>query len=98
MKYPREMLKPGERFGEFTILAPAPRGKRSQFRWVCRCECGAERIVSDRNLKSGAHKSCGCTRRKKTAERNRQTAKHGHSGDNATPTYRTWHAMRSRCK
>lgn len=35
-------------------------------KWLCRCQCGTERIVLARNLKSGASKSCGCLNREKT--------------------------------
>jgi len=28
--------------------------------WICRCDCGAEVIVADNNLRTGNTKSCGC--------------------------------------
>lgn len=32
-------------------------------RWLCRCECGTERSVSEGHLKAGVSQSCGCARR-----------------------------------
>lgn len=35
-------------------------GKDNNSRWICKCECGNEIIVSTYKLKSGHTKSCGC--------------------------------------
>ena len=32
--------------------------------WLCRCECGNEKVIYGNNLRSGRTKSCGCSRRK----------------------------------
>ena len=37
-------------------------------RWLCRCECGKEKIVYGSNLTSGKTKSCGCYRKDKLKE------------------------------
>jgi len=53
----------GERFGRWTVLALHP--ERSRFgkaRWVCRCDCGSERIVYGNSLRRGETTSCGCAR------------------------------------
>lgn len=48
----------GRQFGKLTVLAEdEPRsGKR---RWLCRCECGAEKVMWQDSLNRGAG-SCGC--------------------------------------
>jgi len=50
-------------FGRWTVICEdEPRmykGRRLR-RWVCRCECGTERSVSEHCLKLGQSKSCGC--------------------------------------
>lgn len=44
----------GQRFGKLVALHPA--GKL----WLCRCDCGGERIVTARMLNSGQASHCGC--------------------------------------
>lgn len=34
------------------------------YKWLCKCDCGNEVIVSSANLKNGSTKSCGCYRSK----------------------------------
>ena len=49
----------GERYGMFTVLAPAENvGGRTA--WLCRCDCGTEIVVKTYHLRSGHTKSCGC--------------------------------------
>jgi hypothetical protein len=51
----------GKRFGRWVALALHPeRNRRGLARWVCRCDCGGERIVLGANLRSGATTSCRC--------------------------------------
>ena len=37
--------------------------------WLCRCQCGNEKIVAGNNLKSGQTKSCGCLSLQRKHER-----------------------------
>lgn len=49
----------GQRFGKLTVLAPADNiGSRTA--WLCRCDCGQERVVKTCRLRGGHTKSCGC--------------------------------------
>lgn len=49
----------GKRFGRLTVIAPAePRNGRTY--WLCRCDCGKEKIFLSGNLVDGKSKSCGC--------------------------------------
>lgn len=51
----------GEQFGKLTVLAPAENiGNKTA--WLCRCECGAEAVVTTRRLRDGHRTSCGCDR------------------------------------
>ena len=78
----------GIRFGRFTALRRAPsRPADSSARWECLCDCGQLRVANYRNLRRGAHASCGCESRAK---------KHGASR-NRTPAYGSWLSMRNRC-
>lgn len=61
--------------------------------WICRCECGSEKIIAYWNLKAGLSKSCGC----KNAYNG--SLRHGHCSNKTTsPTYRSWYMMKVRCK
>lgn len=49
----------GKRFGQLTVLGPAE-DANGKARWLCRCDCGKEKITYGSNLKKGTTKSCGC--------------------------------------
>jgi len=53
----------GKTFGSWTVLEEAGRTKNQQVRWLCRCSCGTERVVSGIDLTSGKSKTCGCSRK-----------------------------------
>jgi hypothetical protein len=65
--------------------------------WLCRCDCGTEAIRSNKVLRGGESKSCGCWQR----EIARNGAKHGESrrgpGGGPTPEYRALHGLIQRC-
>lgn len=59
----------GQRFGRLLVVAQAPTLRYS--RWRCRCDCGAEVVVSAQLLRMPAHsgtRSCGCLRVEQRAE------------------------------
>jgi hypothetical protein len=60
--------------------------------YVCRCDCGAEIVVTSNNLKTGNSKSCGCFKADAT-----HAAKFIHGRNASDPTYSSWTAMHSRC-
>lgn len=53
----------GQTFGKLTVIEKAE-SSGSGTRWLCRCECGNERIVFASNLKCGHTVSCGCAKEK----------------------------------
>jgi hypothetical protein len=73
-------------YGSWTVVSQ-PTGDK----WLCRCQCGTEKLVVARTLKSGTSKSCGCYRDRKSAERG---YRHGFSG---TPEYNAYSDMIRRC-
>ena len=50
----------GQRFTRLTVIAFAGRSKSYEKMWLCRCDCGNEKVVRESNLKRGATRSCGC--------------------------------------
>ena len=50
----------GEKFGMLTVIEQAPSSAKGLRRWLCRCDCGTEKIVTGSNLRRGTTVSCGC--------------------------------------
>jgi len=60
----------GQRFGRWTVVAFAGNaGADRRSRWLCRCNCGAERVVYSSSLLRGRSTSCGCLRNEKSRAR-----------------------------
>lgn len=53
----------GTRYGMLTVVAFAGLNPTRNSRWLCRCDCGEERVHTGANLKRGNILSCGCRRR-----------------------------------
>jgi|SRR5665213_3012806 len=51
----------GLRFCKWLVVARAGKGKHPGARWLCRCDCGVEKVVSSQGLLAGGSKSCGCS-------------------------------------
>lgn len=54
----------GKRYGRLTVLGYAGAGKFNRALWLCRCDCGVEKIVTGHCLRHGLSKSCGCSKRR----------------------------------
>ena len=54
----------GKYFGKLYVVEYVGKGK-----YLCRCECGNEKIISGGHLRGGATKSCGCLARELTRKR-----------------------------
>lgn len=87
----RKLDHTGKRFGFLLVISlagtrPSKSGDRLYF--LCRCDCGKEKIVLGASLVYGSSKSCGrCA-----------LISHGEaSNGNETTEYRSWSSMRSRC-
>jgi hypothetical protein len=61
----------GQRFNRLTVIANAPmQGGRGMI--LCRCACGAEKVIEARRVRKGLTKSCGCLQRDISKSRNRR--------------------------
>jgi len=78
----------GKRYGRFTVIKISERDSSGRTKWICRCDCGCEKIVCGEHLVNGHTKSCGCLRRELLTIH----------GKNKSPEYRTWQAMKTRCE
>ena len=77
----------GRRFGRLTVLRRSGGGCGRRGGWLCRCDCGNETTVRTDHLASKNTSSCGC---------GQLSPRHGHGGQNKSPTYRSW--MKERCR
>lgn len=66
--------------------------------WLCRCDCGKEKIVSATHLTTLHTQSCGCLA-KENSLRIGRSIKHGLTFENGKVTrlYRIWTCMKNRC-
>lgn len=77
----------GQRFGRLTVIERVSNSSRGEPRWMCRCDCGKQRIVYGQNLRAGYVKSCGCLAVELATT-------HGQYG---TRLHRIWTGMKQRC-
>lgn len=52
----------GRRFGRLTVIKHSHIANNVHY-WICKCDCGNERIASGSNLQQGYIKSCGCLKK-----------------------------------
>lgn len=53
----------GLRFGKLLIVAREKNDAHGNSKWVCRCSCGVEKIMSGQHLGPLGNKSCGCLKK-----------------------------------
>lgn len=83
----------GLEYGRLTVLERAENTSGRAARWLCRCDCGNTTVVRGRLLGNGTTQSCGCLMVERVIAAN---TTHGMSPRGRTPTYETWHAMKTR--
>jgi hypothetical protein len=84
----------GKRFGKLIVLRlHEKRTKNCKTYWVCRCECGSEKEISQRRLSNGSATDCGCVAVEKKKNR-REISK---SDGVYHYLYSTWLSMKGRC-
>ena len=84
----------GQVFGRYTVIKFAEKSKNGTSKWLCRCDCGNEKIVFSTALLSGKSKSCGCLASEMAGDRLKT---HGHTSGKRSLTFISWDRMRARC-
>lgn len=85
----------GMRFNRWTVQGRGPNNTKGQAQWVCKCDCGSERLLVSVSVRTGHSKSCGCLKLEVLKER---STKHGHAHmGKISPTYQSWAGMLARC-
>lgn len=81
----------GRRFGRLIVLAYAGKRGASRHFWLCRCDCGKERVVRGSHMIQGRTGSCGCLSRELSIAR---STKHSMS---YSAEWGIWSGMKKRC-
>jgi len=85
----------GQKFGRLLPIKCVGKNNNRECLWLCKCECGNEKIISGRSLRSGATRSCGCLQKEFIIFKN---TKHGHAKrDKKSKTHIAWGHMIDRC-
>ena len=50
----------GQRFDRLVAIKVVEKEKNGAARWLCKCDCGSEKVVSGSTLRAGITRSCGC--------------------------------------
>ena len=79
----------GQRFGRLTAVEPVEKTKDRQRKWLCKCDCGNEKVVIAASLKNGLTQSCGCIQKERPSN-----YKHGMGNSRL---YQIWYGMKNRC-
>lgn len=72
----------GRKFGKLLAIKEHSFNGRRRL-WLCRCDCGNEKLIIAGNIKNGGTISCGCLR--------------NNNGRSYEPYYATWIGMIGRC-
>lgn len=92
---PKALDLVGQKFDRLTVISRTDKNLQGNYSWLCRCNCGKEKIVSGSNLMTGHTKSCGCFAKERLVKR---STKHGHRcGDRTSMEYVVWKNMIQRC-
>lgn len=86
----------GMKFNRLTVIDQVRLENQQQRHWLCRCDCGTEKVVGAKELTKGSIKSCGCYN---TEVRSILTTKRNTThGQAKTPLYNLWRGIRNRCE
>lgn len=82
----------GKRFERLLVIKKLGTNRWRNSYWLCRCDCGKEKIILGYNLKNGHTQSCGCLFKEGN------NTKHGHSTTiKVSKTYEAWAHIIQRC-
>lgn len=86
---PKPVNRIGHKYTRLLVIAKAD-GKDM---WLCKCDCGVEKIANGRWLKSGDIRSCGCLKIELTIKRQTKYP----IGTTTTKEYKAWSLIKDRC-
>lgn len=84
----------GQRFGRLVVIHRVY-SHNANSRWLCKCDCGNEKVILSGSLISGSANSCGCIKKEVATK---LKYRHGQAAlPSITSEYRIWIAMKTRC-
>lgn len=84
----------GETYGMLRVISLSHTTRNNGMsHYLCKCSCGAEKVISHGNLRSGHTVSCGCQRNKTGSESSNFI--HGFSKNHKA--YKSWCKIKERC-
>lgn len=81
----------GNRYERLLVIASAGKNHRRELQWLCRCDCGVEKVIWGWCLRNGNTRSCGCL----ATDRAREV--HTTTGSHENAEYMCWAMMKQRC-
>lgn len=84
----------GKKFGKLTVIKLVSGNNATNRKYLCKCDCGNEKITSEENLRRGHCKSCGCLY-KNNGGKCKETK--GYYLDSRSKLYMVWTFMIRRC-
>lgn len=84
----------GKRFGRLVVINYHHTHNGNRY-WLCKCDCGGEKIVKGSSLNYGSTQSCGCLQLEVQRNNRAKAVRHGFS--HKERLYQTWKNMRRRC-
>lgn len=86
----------GQKFGRLTVIKRVENDKHQKTRFLCRCDCGNEKVINGSSLKRGLSKSCGCLNNELLVKRAIHDGNYRH-GLRKNKLYPIWNMMIQRC-
>jgi len=89
----------GQKFERLLVIQRVKNNKYGCSQWLCRCDCGKEKIILGNNLIRNITKSCGCLQKERATIGSKiHNTIHGHAKNSQrSKTYVAWHDMLQRC-
>lgn len=81
-------LEKGKKYNRLTVVSFHHKENKREY-YLCKCDCGKEKIVNKTELVRGKVKSCGCLRKENCANYSHNLS--------YSRIYRTWTNMKVRC-
>lgn len=82
-------------FGKLVVIKRVGNDKQGNAQWLCQCDCGNQKVVRGRALRTKRTVSCGCFLLQSSKERMiNLCTKHGYSG---SKLYKVYYGMLRRC-
>lgn len=86
-----KQIAAGQRFGTLVTLCVTTKPNSRKRYWLCRCDCGNLKYVSEYCLQTDQTHSCGCQTRQLISS---HAKRHGETG---TRLFNVWSSMKQRC-